>query len=551
MSYMGGKHRTQHSAVSSATSRDRAHVPMHDPTLSSARARGLDRQALVHETGRLFIIAGAYVASNLALAQSAADPSGPAPRFTIGATAGELQLQSGGTDTRGPAQSGSAATANGMHEQRVGWPMLAQADAGTNALLSDDTVDAADKPGIKFGGFLDTLPAYTYSSPTHWSRAVVRLQLSAQGEIADQVKWKVGARVDVDPVYYSSNFYLEPVKQNQRLDFFYRENYLDFSAGDWDFRLGAQQIIWGEVVGLFFADVVSALDEREFLLPSFDIIRIPQTAARAEYSAGDSHLDLVWIPIPAFDNIGKPGADFYPAPLPSPTPQQVAALFQDPVRPGHQLSNSSYGARASTLMGGWDLAGFYYRSFSRTPTFYTLPSVAGQPVTFQPRYDRIWQAGGTLSKDFSDFVLRAEAVYTHGQGFGVIDPATPQGVVVRPTLDYILSAEWVLAGDTRVNVQGFQRVFFGGSVADLAIKSDGFGASVFVSTRLTSTLEPQLLWIQNFKDAGGLIRPRLNWSAAKNTTVGVGVDVFTGPTDGYFGRFGNRDRLYAEVRYDF
>ena len=148
-------------------------------------------------------------------------------------------------------------------------------------------------------------------------------------------------------------------------------------------------------------------------------------------------------------------------------------------------------------------------------------------------------------------MLRAEAVYTHGQGFSVIDPGAPQGVVVRPTLDYIVSAEWALPGDTRVNVQGFQRAYFGGSVADLTIKGDGFGMSLFVSTKLTSTLEPQILWIQNFKDAGGLIRPRLNWSAAKNTTLGFGVDIFTGPNDGYFGRFTNRDRLYAEVRYDF
>jgi len=85
----------------------------------------------------------------------------------------------------------------------------------------------------------------------------------------------------------------------------------------------------------------------------------------------------------------------------------------------------------------------------------------------------------------------------------------------------------------------------------MAVKSDGVGASVFISTKLTSTLEPQILWIQNFKDAGGLIRPRLNWHAAKNTNVGFGLDIFTGPANGFFGRYNDRDRLYAEVRYDF
>jgi hypothetical protein len=501
---------------------------------------------------RLFAVAGACLVWNLVSAQPAADPSSRVPSFAVERAPDTLEVQAAEPAAGSLAQRGGDASETGLPNMRPATPKLAATDPDTSALLSGEEGGATDQPAVRWGGFLDAVPAYTYSSPSHWSRAVARLQLTAQGDLADQVKWKLGARVDVDPVYYLSNFYLEPVKQNQRLDFFYRENYLDFSAGDWDFRVGAQQIVWGEVVGLFFADVVSALDEREFLLPSFDIIRIPQAAARAEYTAGDSHLELVWIPIPVFDNIGKPGADFYPAPLPSPTPSQVAALYQDPVRPARELSNSNYGVRANTLVDGWDLAAFYYRSFSREPTFYReLSAVADQPFSFQPRYDRIWQAGGTLTKDFSDFVLRAETVYTYGQGYSVTNLSTPQGVVVRPTLDYILSAEWVLPGDTRVNVQGFQRVYFGGGGADIVIKSDGFGASLFVSTKLTSTLEPQLLWIQNFQHAGGLVRPRLNWAVAKNTTLGFGVDIFTGPSDGYFGRFNNRDRVYVEARYDF
>lgn len=510
---------------------------------------------MIHPTtslrSRVISMVAAWLVSNPLCAQLTADQSSLAPTFRFGSMVDVVQLLANEPPAAQLAQRGIVPSAEWPYGREASF-RLSQADAVASPPLIGTADGLPDTTATKLGGFLELVPAYTYSNPSHWSRATARMQLTAKGEFADQVKWKVGARVDIDPVYYSSNFYLDPVKHDQRFDFFYRENYIDFSAGDWDFRIGAQQIVWGEVVGLFFADVVSAKDEREFLLPGFDIIRIPQAAARAEYTAGDSHLELVWIPIPVFDKIGKPGADFYPAPLPSPTPSQVAALFQDPVKPGRQLSNSNYGLKANTLAAGWDLAAFYYRSFSGAPTFYRLASgLADEPFTFQPRYDRIWQAGSTLSKDFSDFVLRAEAVYTHGQGYSVNDPSAPQGVAVRPTLDYILSAEWTLPGDTRLNVQGFQRVYFGGGGADIAIKSDGFGASLFVSTKLTSTLEPQLLWIQNFKSAGGLVRPRLNWLAAKNTTLGFGVDVFTGPADGFFGRYNNRDRLYAEVRYDF
>jgi hypothetical protein len=411
---------------------------------------------------------------------------------------------------------------------------------------------APETPAVKLSGAFDSLVGYTYADPAHWSRAVGRLSLAAQGAFSESVKWKVAGRVDGDLVYATSNFYLEPVKQNERFSAIWGENYLDVSAGSWDFRLGAQQIIWGEVIGLFFADVVSARDTRDFLLPSFDIIRIPQWAVRAEYfGAGDSHLELIWIPVPTFDRIGKPGADFYPAPLPSPTPASVAAIFLDPVRPDRTASNSNFGVRGNTLISGWDLAAFYYRSFATAPTFYRLfTGVPQQPFVFQPSYDRIWQAGGTMSKDLGDFVLRGEAVYTNGQGYSVTSLDVPQGVVKRSTFDYILSAEFPLPNDSRLNVQVFQDVYYG-STSNFIVKNDGLGASVFLSTKLNSYLEPQILWIQNFRDAGGMIRPRLNWNAAKNTVIGFGVDIFTGSSDGYFGRYNNRDRVYTDLRIDF
>ena len=432
-----------------------------------------------------------------------------------------------------------------------GWRRRQPDPLSKDALFGTGAV-SDDKPAAKLSGSFDALGAYTYADPTHWSRGVGRLTLSAQGQFSEDVKWKIGGRLDGDIVYATSDFYLDPVKRNQRTSAIWGENYIDFPAGPLEFRVGAQQIVWGEVVGLFFADVVSARDEREFLLPAFDVIRIPQWAARAEYFAGDSHVEFIWIPVPTFDRIGKPGADFYPAPLPSPTPASVAALFLDPQHPDRNLGNSNYGVRANTLVSGWDVAAFYYRSSSTQPTFYRLATGnPAQPFVFQPSYDRIWQVGGTLSKDLGEMVLRGEAVYTNGQGYSVNSLDTPQGVIKRNALQYILSLDIPLAGDTRLNLQGFQRAYFGGGAGDIVVKSNGFGASVFLSTKLSPSWEPQILWIQGFKDAGGMIRPRLNWYAAKNATLGFGVDIFTGPSDGYFGRYNNRDRVYSEFRYDF
>ncbi len=424
------------------------------------------------------------------------------------------------------------------------------AAAGFLALLGSTNGVAAQGEGtdsLRFGGFVDETIAYTTADPTHWSRGVTRLQLTAEGKSGERLKWKLGGRADFDPVIDSSSFYLDRVKSDQRADFFWRENYLSVGAGDWEFTLGAQNIVWGEVAGLFFADVVSARDLREFLLPSFDIIRIPQWAARAEYFSGDSKLELVWIPTPTFDNIGKPGSDFYPVRLPSPTPEAVAAAFRDPVRPSRTLDNSNYGVRAGTLVSGWDLAAFYYRTFATSPTFYRV-----SPTTYEPRYDRISQVGATLSKDFGSFVARAEAVYANGQKFGSSDPLAAQGVIARRTLDWILSAEMpfeVVEG--RVNVQLFKRHYFGGSADSITVDAGDFGASLLVSAKITAALEPSVQWIQTFGGGGSLIRPRVNWYPVRNLTLSLGSDIFTGNQNGFFGRYANRDRAYLEARYAF
>jgi hypothetical protein len=303
--------------------------------------------------------------------------------------------------------------------------------------------------------------------------------------------------------------------------------------------------VWGDVVGFFVADVVSPRDLREFLLPSFDILRAPQWAVRAEYFRGDSHLELVWIPYPTFDDFGKPGSDFYPVRLPSPTPAGVAAAFRDPVYPANTLGNSNYGIRGNTLLGGWDVSAFWYRSYSRSPTFYTLPG-----GIVEPRFDRIWQVGGTANKDLGSAVMRFEGVYTGSQKYASTDPTASQGVLPRDTFDWVVGADFSLPRDTRLNVQVFQRLY-DGSDSTLVIQTGDIGLSAQVASKITSAWEPQILWIQTFGGGGAMIRPRLNWYPVKNAALGFGVDIFTGADNGVFGRYNNRDRVYGEVRYDF
>jgi len=401
---------------------------------------------------------------------------------------------------------------------------------------------------LEWRGFVQNTTAYDYHDPKHWSRAVVRTQLGTQGG-SGEVKWKASARLDVDPVYFNSGFYPEPVRRDQRANFLLRENYVDAPLGPLQLRLGKQQIVWGEMVGLFFADVVSARDQRDFILPDFDIIRIPQWAARVEHFGENSHAELIWLPYPEADNIGKPGAEFYP--FRAPPPPGFAQQFENDVGPQRSLKNSNLGARTSLLRAGWDVSAFYYRSTDVNPTFYRDVILAPTPtVVFTPRHDRIWQVGGTLAKDFGALVGKAEAIYTSGRKFNVTRLDEPEGVVPQKTLDYVIGLDFTLPRETRLNLQYFDRVFFHHD-PDLLFEHRESGVSALLSAKVAGTFYPELLLIQSVNRNDRLARWKLGWTPGKNWRLTLGVDVFHGPPTGLFGRFDDRDRGYVEARYDF
>ncbi len=445
--------------------------------------------------------------------------------------------------------------------------LLAQKNAGEakagsrDSLFDDDDDDAKakakpdetkavekpEKPASNVKGYLQFETARTTQSPVHWSKMMTRADVSSQGNLGDGVKYKIGARMDYDAVYSVTDFYPNAVKNNQQSDLVLRENYLDVSKGDWDFRLGKQNVVWGEMVGLFFADVVSARDMREFVLPEFDTLRIPQWATRAEYFKDDFHAELLWIPVATYDEIGNPGADFFPYQAQYPG---LGIQYRNEVRPARNLSNSNYGVRLSTLKNGWDVSGFAYSSMDIMATFYRDATSVPGTLVYQPRHDRIDQFGGTLAKDFGSVVLKAESVYTHGRKFAVLTLADADGVVPQNTLDWAVGLDFTLPADTRFNVQVFQRDYFSHDPNLFADKLEN-GYSLLLNHKFGDKVEAQVMWISSFNRTDWLLRPRVTWNFERNWRLAVGADVFNGPPVGLFGSYDHNDRVYSEVRYSF
>jgi len=425
------------------------------------------------------------------------------------------------------------------------------AQATEENLFGDDLpspVKKSTETGNGIKGFVQFEAAHTTASPEHWSKLRTRADLTSQGKLSDSVKWKLGARFDYDAVYSINDFYNSDVEKDQRVNVVLRENYLDYSAGNWDFRLGRQHVVWGEMVGFFFADVVSARDMREFLLPDFDQLRTPQWAARAEYFADDYHAELLWIPVATYDDIGKPGGEFYPN---QPVPPGFNVRYQQELRPERNAENMNYGLRLSTLKNGWDVSAFYYRSTDINQTFYREIIIAPTPtLVYQARHDRINQTGGTLAKDFGDVVLKGEAVYTRGRSFTTLNAMDSDGVTPQNTIDWAAGLDFTLPAESRLNVQIFQRQYFNYDSAIISDKREN-GYSLLINTKIFNNWEVQATFISSTNRTDWLFRPRVTWSFERNWRLLVGADVFKGPPTSLFGQYDQKDRVYSEVRYSF
>ncbi len=416
-------------------------------------------------------------------------------------------------------------------------PSAGQATPGISA--TGEMAGATGAQGQpRLSGFVELSGAYTTSDRSHWSKQRARFELAATGRVGSGLRYKVSARAEVDAAYLGGGHdYPDAVRNDQRRDFALRETYLDFGSGDLEFRVGRQHVVWGEVVGMFVADVVSARDMREYLLPEFEQMRTPQWAVRTEYFAGDTHLEFLWIPSPSHDDIGKPGADFYPYPLPDGTPVHV-------VKRGTELSNSNWGVRASRLISGWDLSAFYYESLDTTPTLYALPT-----GTFELRNDRIRQVGATFSKDMGEFILKGEAVHTHGRSFNTQDPSARYGLRESDTLDYVLGVD-LPADDWRFNVQLYGRTSFDHASGMYSDRNE-HGMTFLVNRKFLSDFEAEVLYVTSFNRSDYMLRPRLVWNVAQEWRAQAGVDLFHGPAQGLFGRFDDSDRVYVELKHWF
>lgn len=385
------------------------------------------------------------------------------------------------------------------------------------------------------------------SEPRDLTKLKTQFLLSETGKLSDNASFKVSGRFYYDAAYDITDNFPESVESDQEKEVELRDTYIDYSNGPFDLRMGKQQIVWGEAVGLFFADAVNAKDLREFVLPNFDMIRIPQWGADFEYAKEDFHAEFVWLPVLEFNKLGVTGSEFaFPYPVPD---ENTSFSAQDPNKPKNSFKNSTAGTRLSYLFNGWDLSAFYLYTWDQFPVMYR--AIEAGAYRFYPQRKRQNITGVTFSKEISDIVYKGEFVFTPKGYFSIFDNSDSDGITRKDYIDYLLGVDKTIRG-IDMNFQFMQRVIF--DYDNLLVnEKEARNSLSFRANRgcLDNKLDVEFLVISSLMEKDLLYRPKLTYNFKNNWKFRFGWDIFQGDASGIFGKFHGKSRVYSEISYTF
>jgi hypothetical protein len=328
-----------------------------------------------------------------------------------------------------------------------------------------------------------------------------------------------------------------------------RELYVDFRWGEADWRLGKQQVVWGQADGIKVLDVVNPQSFREFILDDFDDSRIPLWMANVSLPVGDAaSLQLLWIPDTTYHELAELGTPFAFT-----TPRIVPAVpitgLAEADKPDDPLADSDAGFALSGFVGGWDLSlNYLYRTLDAP----VLPVRVRGPGLFrlEPEYRRSHLLGGTFSNAFGDVTLRGELAY-NSDTFQPTDTLLDDAIAESAELSAVIGLDWALSMDTLLSAQFFNSTLFDHVDAMGRDEHEQLLTLLYQQDFANATWRVRGIGIHSVNDGDSQLQLRLSYWVSSALEVWVGADAFSGNRRGLFGQFDDNDRAVVGFEYGF
>ena len=343
---------------------------------------------------------------------------------------------------------------------------------------------------------------------------------------------------------------------NDHSSFSIREWYVDLEVADSFWRVGKQQVVWGQADGLKVLDVVNPQSYREFILDDFDDSRIPLWMLNVEIPVGgDDSLQLLWIPDLSYNEYATEG-NVYQASSPLLVPKlpadfELASFNQN--KPTSVIKDSDLGLRYSKFFQGWDLTFNYFYHYLDAPVNYQF--VEQNKVSIYAEYERSHLIGGTASKAFGDFTLRTEIGYS-SDSFHLLDNDsanyfTKKGIHQSADISSVVGLDYQGVTDIFISAQWFQSYLIEDEVGLIRPQHNHTFSLMYNQNFANEVWTFEALLLHNKAQGDGSIQGKVSYILESNIKLWLGTDVFYGSKSGLFGQFKETDRVNIGFEWGF
>jgi len=309
------------------------------------------------------------------------------------------------------------------------------------------------------------------------------------------------------------------------------EAWARLTAGEVELRAGRQIIVWGRADRLNPTDNLSGRDYT-LLAASDDDQRQGPATVQARWGRGNITLDAIWLP------------EFRPNIFPLERTRPGIAVLPDERR----QANNQFALKLDSSGGTVDWSLSWFHGIDRNRDFTARPALPGKIAAIQQTFPDISVLGADAAGTIGTVGWRAEAAYTR-----VLGADTP--FIKNDNLWMVAGGDLNLAGGWNINLQYSLRVVFGHRdprrIADPVTRNiatlsaavnnqldrvqNGFTARL-ARRFANDTAEAEIAIIHYVEPGDTAIRPRLSTSIRDGLRLAVGADIFTGPSNSYFGR---------------
>ena len=321
-----------------------------------------------------------------------------------------------------------------------------------------------------------------------------------------------------------------------------REGYLDYTAGNWDMRIGRQVITWGLGDLVFVNDVFPKDHEALFAGRPLEYLKRGVDAVKLGAYPEFASFELVLAPKFRESRIPDASRFWLYDPMPAVTNRET-------VKPGQ----GDAGLRIYRDIAGYDAALYLYRGFQRTPSMRPDSTTAPTKITFF--YPKLSVYGASLSGRAGVGVVSLEAAYYDSRQDGSgSDPTIPNsqtrllvGYQIQPVEDLSLGFQYY------AELMHDYAAYLAAQPAGFPIDERWNHTLTFRATRMLMHQTLRLSLYASYSTSNGdyFFNPELRYSFTDRIWGAVGANVFGGKPWGQFGQLSRDDNLYLQVRYVF